>query len=152
MSATTETRKFFASILELINSTETMRALGGFSLRTILLRTRGEGKGVSTVGGVARKLKRVTPEYAAWRQKQKGKHPEASLGTNSNLTLFGPLLSTMVIKRATKTDLRIGHVSMKESRKAEGQEKQGRRFLVLSGAEMKSARTFIADFVAKKVK
>lgn len=152
MSATTETRKFFGTILELINSPEAMRALGGFTIRTIVLRTRGEGKGVLTVGGQARKLKNVTPEYAERKRRMKGKHPQAEVGRNSNLTLFGPLLSTLVVKRATKTDVRIGHVSRREGEKAEGQERQGRRFLILSGAEMKEARTFIADFVAKRVR
>lgn len=149
---TSEIEKFFKKIMDTIESREQMLKLGGFTIKLIQDRTRGEGKGVSQPGGPARKLKRVSPEYAEKRRKMKGKHPEASIGDNSNLTLFGPLLSTMIVRRATKKDLVLGFRSPKQDDVAEGQEKQGRRFMVLSGVEMRKATEFLANLVAKEVK
>jgi len=152
MKGTAEVRSMFRQLMDMINSAETMRALGGFSIKTIQKRTRGEGKGVSRAGGISRKLKRVTPDYAEQRRRKKGKHPAAATGTTSNLTLFGPLINTLVIKRATKTDLRIGFLNLKEEKKAEGQERQGRTFMVLSGKEIKDAKKFLSDLVANQVR
>jgi hypothetical protein len=147
---TAEIEKYFKDVQKSIGSADNMRKLGAFAIRMIVQRTRGEGKGVSRPGGRASKLKRVTDEYADRRRRMEGKHPEAAAGTNSNLTLFGPLLGTMMVKRATKSSLFLGFRNRKEAQKAEGQERQGRRFMVLSGVEMKSASSFLAALVAKQ--
>lgn len=148
---TKEVRKFFRDLMDIITDRESMRALGGWSIKRIVERTRGRGKGVSSPGGQERKLKRVTREYAAWRREQKSKHPQAAGGTNSNLTLFGPLLWSLTIKRATKSDLRIGYGDFRLDLQAQGQERQGRRFLVLSGKEIKDARLFLAQLAAGRI-
>ena len=146
--AANEVDKFFKDIQKSINSRENMLKLGGFTIKLIVERTRGQGKGVLNPGGPARKLKRVTPEYTERRRRMKGKHPEAARGSNSNLTLFGHLLNTMIVRRATPSALVLGFRSRREDLKAEGQERQGRRFMVLSGPEMKDAKKFLSDLVA----
>jgi hypothetical protein len=150
MTATSEIEKFFKDIQKSIGSPANMLKLGGFTIKLILIRTRGQGKGVMTPGGQARKLKLVTTKYAEKRRQMKGKHPEAAAGRSSNLTLFGHMLNNMIVKKATTADLVIGFRSHKEEQKAEGQDNQGRRFMILSGAEMQQAKTFLADLVARQ--
>lgn len=147
---TSEVDKFFKDIQKSIHSRETMLRLGGFTIRLIIARTRGRGQGVLNPGGTARKLKRVTAAYAAHRQRLKGKHPQAAISNNSNLTLYGHLLNSLIVKRSTKSELMLGFRGRLQELKAEGQEKQGRRFLVLSGAEMKDAKKFLSDLVASQ--
>jgi hypothetical protein len=119
-----------------------MQRLGIFIIQTIRKRTRGEGKGVSQPGGTASKLRRVTDKYAKWRLKQP-RHPEAATGRASNLTQTGKMLDSMIIKRATRTSLFLGFKTQKEQDKANWVEEAGRRFMVLSGKEIKDAASFV---------
>jgi hypothetical protein len=132
----------FQKIIERINSPTAMRNLGGYLIQTIRKRTRGEGKGVSSPGGNAVKLRRVTTKYAKWRVKQQ-RHPEAATGRSSNLTFKGKMLDAMIIKTASRSKLLIGFRSQKEADKSVWQEEQGRRFLVLSGKEIKDAAAYV---------
>jgi hypothetical protein len=139
----------FSKIIDQINSHEAMRNLGGYLIQTIRKRTRGEAKGVSVPGGNAARLRRVTDKYAKWRVKQQ-RHPEAATGRTSNLTFKGKMLDAMILKRATKSQLFIGFRSQKEADKAEWQEEQGRRFLVLSGKEIKDAAAYVKRNLARR--
>lgn len=132
----------FSDIIKSIQSPAAMRKLGGYVIKTIRQRTRGEGKGVGRPGGNATKLRRVTDKYAKWRTKQP-RHPEAATGTSSNLTFKGTMLDSMIIKTATANKLFIGFRSAKEQEKADGQEEQGRRFMFLSGKEIKDAANYV---------
>lgn len=139
----------FSKIIAQINSPEAMRNLGGYLIQTIRKRTRGEAKGVSVPGGNAARLRRVTDKYAKWRVKQQ-RHPEAATGRASNLTFTGKMLDAMILKRATTSQLFIGFRSQKEADKAEWQEEQGRRFLVLSGKEIKDAAAYVKRNLARR--
>lgn len=132
----------FSRVIEQVNSAEAMRNLGGFVIRTIRNRTRGDGKGVPSPGGNAVRLRRVTDKYAKWRQKQP-RHPDAATGRSSNLTFKGKMLDAMIVKKATKSQLFIGFRTQKEADKSVWQEEQGRRFLVLSGKEIKDAAAYV---------
>ena len=149
--ATKDVRKIFNDIAKRLSSPQLMRKLGAFVIVTIRDRTRGKGQGVRTVGGRVSQLRRVTPLYAARRAQMKGRHPQAATGTRSNLTASGALLDSMLLKRVSSTELFIGFRTRLSDKKAEGQEKQGRRFLVLSGTEIISARKFVAKIVADEV-
>lgn len=142
-------RAAFAKILSQIDSPESMRKLGGFVIKTIRERTRGQGKGVRSPGGQATNLKRVSNKYAKWRLKQP-RHPEAATGNKSNLTLSGKMLDGMIIKNATKSKLFIGFRANRDEKKAQYQEEQGRRFLVLSGKEIKDAANFVKTILKRK--
>lgn len=148
---TKNVRKFFNDIQKRLNSPQLMRKLGAFVLVTIRERTRGKGQGVRTPGGRASQLKRVTPEYAARRARMRNRHPQSARGTRSNLTATGALLDSMLLKRVSSTELFIGFRNRLSDRKAEGQEKQGRRFLVLSSTEIIKARKYAAKIVADQV-
>lgn len=132
----------FADIIKAISSPQQMRKLGGYVIKTIRERTRGQGKGVGRPGGNATKLKRVTDKYAKWRAKQ-ARHPEAASGTSSNLTFKGTMLNSMIIKSATKSSLFIGFRNNNEAVKADAQHEQGRRFMFLSGKEIKDAASYV---------
>lgn len=148
---TREVLKLFDDITKRLSSPQLMRKLGAHIIVTIRERTRGKGQAVLTPGGRASQLKRVTPEYAARRRKMKGRHPQAATGTRSNLTLTGTLLDSMLLKRVSSTELFIGFRNRREDLKAEGQERQGRRFLVLSATEILSMRKYAAKIVADEV-
>lgn len=139
----------FSKIIAQINSPEAMRNLGGYLIQTIRKRTRGEAKGVSVPGGNAARLRRVTDKYAKWRAKQQ-RHPEAATGRASNLTFTGKMLDAMILKRATTSQLFIGFRSQNEADKAVWQKKQGRRFLVLSGEEIKDAAAYVKRNLARR--
>lgn len=132
----------FAEIIKSIDSPEAMRKLGGYIIKTIRARTRGQGRGVGSPGGYAVKLRRVSDKYAKWRVKQ-SRHPEAATGEASNLTFKGTMLDSLIIKQASRTNLFIGFKSQKQADKAQGQAEQGRRFLFLSGKEAKDAANFV---------
>jgi|SRR6478736_1521025 len=132
----------FSEIIKSISSPAQMRRLGGYVIKQIRQRTRGEGKGVGRPGGNAVKLRRVTDKYAKWRARQ-ARHPEAASGKSSNLTFSGKMLDSLIIKNATANKLFIGFRSAKEQTKADGQEEQGRRFMFLSGKEIKDAATYV---------
>jgi len=142
MSASDDVKSAYSKILEQINSAAAMRRLGTFIIQTIRKRTRGEGKGVAQPGGAASKLRRVTSKYAKWRLKQP-RHPEAATGRASNLTQTGKMLDAMIIKRATARELFVGFKTQKETDKANWSEEGGRRFMVLSGKEIKDAANFV---------
>lgn len=148
---TREVRKLFADITKRLSSPELMRKLGAYVILTIRDRTRGKGQAVLTPGGRASQLKRVTPEYAARRAKMKNRHPQAATGTRSNLTATGALLDSMLLKRVSATELFIGFRTKLSDQKAEGQERQGRRFLVLSGSEIIAARKYAAKIVSDEI-
>lgn len=137
----------FQKIIERINSPTAMRNLGGYLIQTIRKRTRGEGKGVSVPGGNAVKLRRVTDKYAKWRTKQQ-RHPEAATGRSSNLTFKGKMLDAMIVKTASRSKLLIGFRTQFEADKSVWQEEQGRRFLVLSGKEIKDAAAYVKRSLA----
>lgn len=139
----------FSKILAQINSAETMRKLGGFVISTIRERTRGRNQGVSTPGGNAAKLRKVSDKYAKWRIKQK-RHPEAATGRASNLTFSGKMLDSMIIKKATVNQLLIGFRTQKEQDKSVYQEEQGRRFLVLSGKEIKDSAGYVKNLLRQR--
>lgn len=149
--ATNEVRKLFDDISKRLGSQQLMRKLGAYLIITIRDRTRGKGQAVLSPGGRASQLKRVSPEYAAQRAKMKNLHPQAATGTKSNLTATGALLDSMLLKRVTAGELFIGFRNRKEGLKAEGQERQGRRFLVLSGSEIIAARKYAAKIVADEI-
>lgn len=149
--ATNEVRKLFDDISKRLGSQALMRKLGAYLIITIRDRTRGKGQAVLSPGGRASQLKRVSPEYAAQRAKMKNLHPKAATGTKSNLTATGALLDSMLLKRVTAGELFIGFRNRKEELKAEGQERQGRRFLVLSGSEIIAARKYAAKIVADEI-
>lgn len=132
----------FSDIIKAISSPQAMRKLGGYVIKTIRERTRGQGKGVGRPGGNASKLERVSDKYAKWRARQP-RHPEAASGTSSNLTFKGTMLNSMIIKTATKNSLFIGFRGQKQEDKAEGQHEQGRRFMFLSGKEIKDAANYV---------
>src|SRR3954462_10532683 len=90
----------FAELIKSIDSPEAMRKLGGYIIKTIRRRTRGEGRGVGSPGGNSVKLRLVSDKYAKWRVKQ-ARHPEAASGQASNLTFKGTMLDSMIIKQAT---------------------------------------------------
>jgi hypothetical protein len=142
MTAASDVAKAFSRILAKVDSPDAMRKLGGFIIRTIRERTRGRAQGVSAPGGNATRLKRVGDKYAKWRAKQP-RHPDAATGRTSNLTFKGKMLDAMIVKKATATKLFIGFRTQKEADKAVWQEQQGRRFLVLSGKEIKDAAAFV---------
>lgn len=142
MTASDQVQSAFSKILEQINSPAAMQRLGIFIIQKIRKRTRGEGRGVPTPGGTASKLRRVTDKYAKWRLKQP-RHPEAATGRASNLTQSGKMLDALMIKRASKTSLFIGFKTQKEQDKAQFVEEGGRRFMVLSGKEIKDAAAFV---------
>jgi hypothetical protein len=145
---TAKIRKYFDDIIARITSTSMMRRLGGFLIITIRDRTRGKGEGVSQPGGQSRQLKRVSALYSLRRANMKNRHPESATGTRSNLTASGALLDSMMLKRASQSQLFIGFKNRQNELKAEGQEAQGRRFLVLSSAEILAARKYVAKIVA----
>jgi|SRR6478752_9006003 len=132
----------FADIIKSIDSPAAMRRLGGYVIKQIRQRTRGEGKGVGRPGGNAVKLRRVTDKYAKWRARQV-RHPEAASGKSSNLTFRGTMLDSLIIKTATANKLFIGLRTIKEQEKAEGQAEQGRRFMFLSGKEIRDAANYV---------
>lgn len=132
----------FADIIKAISTPQAMRKLGRYVIKTIRERTRGQGKGVGRPGGNATKLKRVSDKYAKWRARQ-ARHPEAASGTSSNLTFKGTMLDSLIIKNATKNSLFIGFRSQKQQDKADGQAEQGRRFMFLSGKEIKDAANYV---------
>jgi hypothetical protein len=148
---TREVLKLFDDISKRLSSPQLMRKLGAFVILTIRDRTRGKGQAVLQPNGRASQLKRVTPEYAAQRAKMKNRHPQAATGTRSNLTATGVLLDSMVLKRVSSSELFIGFRNRREGLKAEGQERQGRRFLVLSGSEIIACRKFVTKIVADEV-
>jgi hypothetical protein len=149
--ATNEVRKLFDDIAKRLGSQTLMRKLGAYLIVTIRDRTRGKGQAVLSPGGRASQMKRVSPEYAAQRAKMKNRHPQAASGTKSNLTATGALLDSMLLKRVTAGELFIGFRNRKEELKAEGQERQGRRFLVLSSQEIIAARKYAAKIVADEI-
>ncbi len=142
VKGTESVKSAFAKIIAQVSSPEAMRLLGGYVIKVIRNRTRGEAKGVRTPGGNATALKKVSSKYAKWRLKQP-RHPEAATGRTSNLTLTGKMLDAMIIKTATKSSLLIGFRSAREAQKAVWQEEQGRRFLVLSGKETRDAANYV---------
>ncbi len=146
MSASADIKRRFEQITLNIQSAEAMRRLGTYIINSIRRRTREEGKGVSQPGGTARNLRRVTTKYAKWRMTQP-RHPEAARGTRSNLTFSGKMLDSLIIKRATATSLFIGFKTQKEADKSQYQEEQGRRFLVLSGKEIRDAASFVKSML-----
>lgn len=142
MTAASDVAKAFSRILGKVDSPDAMRRLGTYLIRTIKERTRGRGQGVSKPGGQATKLKRVTDKYAKWRVKQP-RHPDAATGRSSNLTFSGKMLDALIVKKANTKQLFIGFKTQKEADKSGWQEEQGRRFLVLSGKEIKDAASFV---------
>lgn len=142
MTAASDVSKAFAKILSKVDSPDAMRRLGTFLIAMIRVRTRGRGQGVQKPGGPVSKLKRVTTKYAKWRAKQP-RHPEAATGRSSNLTFSGKMLDSLIIKKANRTQLFLGFKTQKDANKAGWQEEQGRRFLVLSGKEIKDAAAFM---------
>lgn len=148
---TRNVRKLFDDVSKRLSSTQLMRKLGAYLITTIRERTRGKGQGVSRPGGRASQLKRVTPEYAARRARMRRRHPQAATGTRSNLTATGVLLDSMILKRVSANQLFIGFRQRREELKAEGQERQGRRFMVLSSTEILKARQYAAKIVADQV-
>lgn len=148
---TREVLKLFHDIAKRLSSPQLMRKLGAFAIVTIRERTRGKGQGVQRPNGRASQLRRVSPEYADQRARMKGRHPQAATGTRSNLTATGKLLDSMILKRVSSNELFIGFRARREELKAEGQEKQGRRFLVLSSTEILTMRKYAAKIVADEL-
>jgi len=138
----------FQKIVKQVDSPEIMRRLGNYLIGVIRERTRG-GRGVKRPGGNPSKLKSVTLPYAKWREKQ-DRHEEAATGRSSNLTFSGKMLDSMIVKRATVSSIFIGFKTQKEENKAGYQEAQGRRFLVLSGKEIRGATDFLMTQLSKR--
>ena len=149
VSGLDKVRNEFEKIIKKIDSPEVMRRLGMFIITTVRERTRGTGRGVGRPGGNPSRLKAVTLPYAIWRAKQL-RHPQAASGRSSNLTFSGRMLDGMIVKQATKSSLFIGFKRQADSDKAEYQEKQGRRFLVLSGKEIRDAAAFVKLQLSKR--
>lgn len=148
---TRQVRKLFADIAKRLSSPQLMRKIGAFAIVTMRDRTREKGQGVQSPNGRASQLRRVTPEYALQRAKMPGLHPKAAKGNRSNLTATGALLDSMILKRVTGNELFIGFRNRREDQKAEGQERQGRRFLVLSSTEIVTMRKYAAKIVADEL-
>jgi len=148
MTATKEVADYFARVFGQLDDEKIVRKVGNFLIKMIKVRTRSEGKGVARPGGPTRKLKRVGDKYAKWRANRPA-HPEAATGINSNLTLKGTLLDSMVLRKATRKQILIGFKNTKEEKVAEGQAAQGRTFLVLSAGEITEARKYLISILKK---
>jgi hypothetical protein len=66
------------------------------------------------------------------------------------LTFKGKMLDSLIVKTATPKALFIGFRAQKEADKAQWQEEQGRRFLVLSGKEIRDAAAYVKRSLAKR--
>jgi len=140
----------FKNLIKNIKSTQNMKKLGGFAIKTIRDRTRNEGKGVSRSGGNLRKLRNVSDEWAIRRQAFK-RHPKAASGTSSNLTFQGTMLDSMILKSVKPTGFFIGFRTGKEADKAEGNEARGRPFMYLGAVEIRDAATFVKKNILKGI-
>ena len=141
----------FKKLTQNIESSSQMKKLGGFIIKTIRERTRGDGKGVKRPDGNRRKLKEVSKRYALWREKQSDKSVEAAKGRDSNLTFSGKMLDNLIIKKATKTELFIGFRGKLNEDKAQAQHDMGRAFMFLGKVEQRNAAEFVRNNILKNI-
>ncbi len=144
-------KKNFEQLTKNMNDKSGLRRLGGFVIKTIRERTRGDGKGVARPGGNRTTLRIVSDEWAARRAVASGKHPQAATGKKSNLTFMGTMLDSMITRTPGQGKLFIGFKNKKESDKAEGNEERGRPFMYLGKVEIRSASDYIKKNILRGV-
>jgi hypothetical protein len=163
---TRETKK----MLNRATSPRHMRILANESVKIIVERTQGEGKGVESNGGLKKRLRNVSPDYAEYREslktkakrrkkgqkKRKTPRPrlssKAATGRNCNLTLTGRMLRTLRTIKVSRKEAVIGWSIEREKEKAQWAVDGERSFLNLSTREVEKVSKILGKTLREEAK
>jgi hypothetical protein len=150
-----------------------MRILANESVKIIVERTQGEGKGVESNGGLKKRLRDVSPDYAEWRDEQRSGEksakrklskakrkprkrtqysPKGAKGRNCNLTLTGRMLRTLRTIKVSRKEAVIGWSIEREKEKAQWAVDGERSFLNLSTREVEKVSKILGKTLREEAK